>query len=221
VQLTLLGYVLLPIFQLKEPWLILALGCAMVFMAAREAIRRAGRRYRDGQLNTTFALFVAASVTTLMSTRFVINVEPWWEPRYAIPLVGMVLGNALTGVTLGLDRCLSELDEGRSRVELLLAFGATRWEAARPVVVEALRTGMIPILNSMSVVGLVTIPGMMTGQLLGGTRPELAARYQILIMFVVASATAIGAGLSILLCVRSLFDRDHRLLADGISKSDG
>jgi putative ABC transport system permease protein len=214
--LSLLGYVLVPIFDLKAPWLILLLAAFMVFMAAREAIRRGSRRYRGAQLNTTFALFVAASVTTFMSTRFVIKVDPWWEPRYVIPLLGMVLGNALTGVTLGLDRCLSELDEGRGRVELLLGFGATRWEAARPVVVEALRTGMIPILNTMSVVGLVTIPGMMTGQLLGGTRPELAARYQILIMFVVASATAMGAGLAILLCVRSLFDQDHRLLKSRI-----
>ncbi|MBU1897720.1 ABC transporter permease, partial [Myxococcota bacterium] len=80
----------------------------------------------------------------------------------------MILGNSLNGVSLGLDRALALLDEGRDAVELRLALGATRWEAARPVAVEAIRVGMIPIINTMSVVGLVSIPGMMTGQILGG-----------------------------------------------------
>ena len=130
----------------------------------------------------------------------------------------MVLGNALTGISLGVDRCLQELDENRGRVEALLALGATWWEAARPVAAESLRLGMIPILNSMSVVGLVTIPGMMTGQILAGSDPQIAARYQILIMFLIAAAVALGAATAILVTVRALFDSDHRLRAERIRR---
>lgn len=217
-QLTLLGYVLVPIFRWEHPGLVLALAVLMVALAAREALRRTARGYRGAWWSTFLALVVGASLTAGVGATIVIGVDPWWSPRYLIPLVGMILGNALTGVTLGLDRCLDELDEGRSRVEAWLALGATRWEAARPVAAEALRSGMIPILNSMSVVGLVTIPGMMTGQLLGGTEPDLAARYQILIMFLIAAATATSAALVVLVSLYMLFDDAHRLRGERIQR---
>ncbi|MED6335091.1 MAG: ABC transporter permease, partial [Planctomycetota bacterium] len=144
-----------------------------------------------------------------------------WEPRYLIPFLGMVLGNGLTGISLGLERCLRELDEGRVRVECLLALGATRWEASRVVAGEAVRAGMVPILNSMTVVGLVTIPGMMTGQLLGGVSPLTAARYQILIMFLIAATTAGGVTVVVVLCLRALFDDTHRLRLERLHRSRG
>ena len=216
VQLSVLGYILVPVFRLERPALIFAMALVMVVLASHEALKRAGKRYPRARLNTFVALLLASTLTLGVATRVVLDVDPWWKPRYFIPLLGMILGNALTGVSLGLDRCLTELQEGRGRVEALLAFGATRWEAARPVAVLSLRAGLIPILNSMSVVGLVTIPGMMTGQMLGGTSPALAARYQILIMFLIASATALGAGLAIVLSLKSCFDSEGRLRDDRI-----
>jgi putative ABC transport system permease protein len=167
------------------------------------------------------SMLVGAGGTALLGTAAIVGVDPWWEPQYFIPLLGMILGNALTGISLGLDRTMDMLDDGRGRVETRLAWGATAWEAARPVAAEALRTGMIPIINSMSAVGLVTIPGMMTGQILSGTAPALAARYQILIMFLIAGATAMGTALSVLLTVRVMFDRDHRLRIDKLRKVSG
>ncbi|MEE8408821.1 MAG: iron export ABC transporter permease subunit FetB [Myxococcota bacterium] len=211
VQLSILGYVLVPIFRWQEPTHVVALCLVMVALAAREAIHRGTRTYRGIGFNAFFSLLVAAGITAVLGSAVFVGVEPWWQPRYLLPLLGMILGNGLTGISLGLDRCLAVLDEGRDRVEALLALGASWWEAARPTVAESLRAGMIPILNSMSVVGLVAIPGMMTGQLLGGTSPELAARYQILIMFLIAAATATGAALAILLTVRAIFDDQHRL----------
>ena len=115
-------------------------------------------------------------------------------------------------------RLLAMLDEGRAVIEGRLALGASGWEAARPVAAEALRGGMVPILNAMSVVGLVTLPGMMTGQILSGTDPALAARYQILIMFLIAGATALGTTLAVLLSVRALFDRQHRLRLERLAR---
>lgn len=216
VQLTLLGYVLVPVFEISAAWLTFGIAAVMILLAAHEGVARTSKRYPRATLNTFVSLLVAASVTLVVATRLVIQLDPWWQPRYLIPLLGMILGNALTGVSLGLDRCLGELKDGRSRVEARLAFGATRWEASRPVVAEALRSGLIPVLNSMSVVGLVTIPGMMTGQLLGGTSPALAARYQILIMFLIATSTGLGAGLAILMAVRGAFDDQVRLRGERI-----
>jgi len=218
VQLVALGYVLGFVFDVGQPGLVVGICLAMIVLAANASVGRSSRDYRGARPASFAALLVSAGVTTVVGTAGIVGVEPWWEPQYVIPLLGMILGNSLTGISLGLDRCLAELDEGRGRVELLLALGATRWEAAQPVAREAMRTGMIPILNTMTVVGLVTIPGMMTGQILSGTAPVEAARYQILIMFLIASATALGTAGAVLLALRSLFDDAHRLRSDRIRR---
>ncbi|MGB5174822.1 MAG: ABC transporter permease, partial [Thermoanaerobaculia bacterium] len=130
-----------------------------------------------------------------------------------------ILGNTLTGISLGLDRFTDALTQGRDRVELLLSLGGTRWEAALPAIREAARTGMIPILNSMTVVGIVSLPGMMTGQLLAGVSPVQAVKYQIVIMFLIASATALGTVGAVLLSYLRLFSRQHQFRYDGLRDS--
>lgn len=216
VQLLLLGYLLVPVFELGQPWLVAALGVVMIAIAARESLRRAERTYRRAWLDSFATLFVAASVTAIFGSAVLVGVEPFWLPRYFIPLLGMLLGNALNGISLGIDQSLRELDEGRGRIEARLALGATWWEAVRPAASGAIRNGMIPILNAMSVVGIVSIPGMMTGQLLGGTSPEQAARYQILILFMIAATVAMGTVGAVLLGVRRIFDDRHRLRVERI-----
>ena len=130
----------------------------------------------------------------------------------------MILGNTLNGVSLGLDRLGEELDAKRDQVEALLALGATRWEAARAPIQQAVRTGMIPIVNSMMVVGLVSLPGMMTGQLLAGADPIQAVMYQIVIMFLIAAGTSLGTLSVVLLSYRRLFNQDHQFLPGRIVK---
>ena len=159
-------------------------------------------------------MLIAATGSMLFVTWLVLDAEPWWAPRYVIPLLGMVLGNGLTGISLGLERCLAAFDEEADTLELWISAGARPWEAARPTAAKALRAGLIPILNAMSVAGMVTIPGMMTGQILGGTEPSLAARYQILVMFLIAGATAAGTIGVVLLAVRARFDGRGRLRRD-------
>jgi putative ABC transport system permease protein len=122
----------------------------------------------------------------------------------------MILGNTLTGISLGLERFTDTLTRGRDQVELLLSLGGSRWEAALPAIREAARTGMIPILNSMTVVGIVSLPGMMTGQLLAGVSPVQAVKYQIVIMFLIASATALGTVGAVLFSYLRLFTRRHQ-----------
>lgn len=218
VQLLLVGWVLAPIFAWSSPLAVLALVAAMVALAGREAARRAGRRIVGVQGIAVLAMAMGAGATALLATTAIVQVRPWWTPQYLVPLAGMLLGNTLNGVSLGLDRTLALLDEGRDLVEARLAQGASWWEAARPVAVEGVRTGMIPILNAMTVVGVVTLPGMMTGQILSGTDPALAARYQILIMFLIAGATAIGTGVAVLASLRVAFDDEHRLRVERIGR---
>lgn len=217
VQLALLALVLEPVFSWGHPGVVLALGLGMVALAGREGTRRVSRRYRGMVPAAVLSMGLAAGTTTVLASAVLIGVEPWYAPQYFIPLLGMILGNSLTGVALGLDRCLSGLADRQGEVEGLLAVGATPWEAARPIAADAVRSGMVPILNSMSAVGLVTIPGMMTGQILGGTPPGEAARYQLLILFLIAAAVALGTTTSVLLAHRALFDDQARLRLDRLT----
>jgi putative ABC transport system permease protein len=148
----------------------------------------------------------------------IVRVRPWYAPQYAIPLLGMILGNTLNGVSLGLDRLGTELAGKRDQVESLLALGATRWEAARGPIEQAVKTGLIPTINAMMVVGIVSLPGMMTGQLLAGTSPVEAVKYQIVIMFLIASGTALGTVLVVLLSFRRLFNDDHQFVRSDLAE---
>ena len=132
----------------------------------------------------------------------------------------MVLGNAMNGITLALDRFLQGLRQGRGRIESHLALGASRWEAARPEIREAIRIGMIPTINSMLVTGIVSLPGMMTGQILAGASPIDAVRYQIMVVFMLAAATGLASLAILLLAFRTLFDIGHRLRLDLIVTND-
>ena len=147
-----------------------------------------------------------------------VQVQPWYDPQYFIPLLGMVLGNTLTGISLGLDRFMESLVNQRQKIETLLALGATRWEATHEEIKAAIRTGMIPMINSMMVMGIVSLPGMMTGQILAGANPLDAVRYQIIIIFAIASATALGTLGVVLLAWQSLLNSSHQLCLDRLKK---
>jgi putative ABC transport system permease protein len=126
----------------------------------------------------------------------------------------MILGNAVNGQSLAIDRLYAEVRARRDQIEALLALGATPWEAVRDCVRAALRAGMTPTVNSLMVVGLVSIPGMMTGQILGGADPREAARYQIVVMLMIAAAAAIGSMMLVGLSYRRLFTEDQALKPD-------
>ena len=142
----------------------------------------------------------------------VLRIRPWYEPQYAIPILGMILGNTLTAVSLGIDRMTRELSSTRAVVDMILALGGTRWEAARAAAAQAVKAGMMPTLNQMTVVGIVSLPGMMTGQILAGQSPAEAVRYQIVIMFLIAAASALGTVCAVLLTFNRLFSPAHQFM---------
>jgi putative ABC transport system permease protein len=212
VQLMLLGLVLRWIFEAGQWYFVLGLMAAMTLIAGWAAVRRVERRYAGLLLDSVLAIWVSSWCITAVGLFGVLGVEPWYRPQYAIPLLGMILHNTLNGISLGMDRFNSELAGKRAEVETLLALGATRWEAARGAMQDAVRTGMIPTINSMMVVGIVSIPGMMTGQLLAGVEPFQAGFYQMMIMFLIAAGSSLGTVGVVLLGYRRLFTPQHQFL---------
>jgi putative ABC transport system permease protein len=212
VQLLLIGLVLEWVFRIDRWYVVLAMMLAMTVVAGVAATQRTRVRFPGIWARSVASVWVGSWLMAGLALCIIVQVRPWYAPQYAIPLLGMILGNTLNGVSLGLDRLGGELTARRYQVEALLALGATRWEAARPMVQHALQTGLIPTLNAMMVVGIVSLPGMMTGQILAGASPVEAVKYQIVIMFLIASATAVGTVTVVLLSYRRLFNEHHQFL---------
>jgi putative ABC transport system permease protein len=213
VQLTLVGLVLTTLFSVVSPlWTGLA-ALGMVLFAGHEAAQRQQRplsgwwSYGLG----TGSMMMASILVTVFALSTALRPTPWYDPRYAIPLLGMILGNCMTGVALGLDTLTTSLVTRRAAVEARLMLGSTRQEAVAPVTREALRSALMPTINSMSATGVVSLPGMMTVQILGGVPPAEAVKYQILVMFLIAGGTGLGAVTAVLGGVYRLTDGRHRL----------
>lgn len=211
IQLLMVGLVLQWVFTLRVWWIVVAVFASMVINAGVAAVQRTELRFAGIWSSGLLSVGLSATLVTFTVTEVVIGIDPWYAPQYLIPLLGMVLGNSLTGITLCLDRLTNDLRQRRPEVELWLACGASIWEATRPILADAVRTGMLPTLNAMSVAGIVSLPGMMTGQILGGSPPMEAVKYQIMVMFMVAGASSLGALFVSLLAYRKLVTADHQL----------
>lgn len=219
-QLLLVGYVLGWVFALDNPLWVLLLVLTMSAIAGNASVNRTRRRFPGVYWNSFVSILTASAFVTGLLVEGIIHIHPWYDPQYVIPLLGMVLGNALTATSLALDRLMEDLVSRRSQIESLLALGATRWEAANDTLKEALRTGMIPTINSMMVLGLVSLPGMMTGQMLAGVNPTSAVRYQIVIYFTLAAGASLACMGIILLAFRILFSPEHQLRLERLRKVD-
>ena len=216
IQLLLVGQVLHFLFADANPWWIACMSLVMLLVAVREVRARQQRALRGGSgyWIGTVSMFVSSFAVTFLALTVMVQVHPWYTPQYAIPFLGMVLGNTMTGVALATDRLTAQLYEQRGMVEQRLLLGQTWQEASGDIRRECMRTGMVPIINSMAAAGIVSLPGMMTGQILGGTPPIEAVKYQILIMFLIAAGTGFGVICSIWMTSRHLFDHRHRLCLD-------
>jgi putative ABC transport system permease protein len=213
VQLLAIGYVLGWVFQFDRWFVVLPLMVLMTLIAGFAGAQRGALSYAGQRRDSVVSIWVSSWLVAAVGLFVVIRIHPWYEPQYAIPILGMILGNTLTGVSLGIERMTEELTARRDRVDMALALGAARWEAAQGPARQAVRAGMIPTLNQMAVVGVVSLPGMMTGQVLAGQSPLQAVRYQIVIMFLIAASSALGTVGAVLLTYRRLFSADHRFLA--------
>lgn len=221
VQLLAIGFVLEWVFAHAHWAVVLAVVAIMTLIAGHATGSRGARGYTGLRVDGTLSVFGSTWLIGAIGLTAVLHAQPWYEPQFAIPIMGMILGNTLTGVGLALERMTGELIATRDQVETVLALGGTRWEAARNAARTAVRAGMTPIINQMSVVGVVSLPGMMTGQVLAGQSPLEAVRYQIVIMFLLAASSGLGTVAAVLLAYHRLFSNEHQLLSARITQRGG
>lgn len=216
VQLSLVGLVLKLLFATVSLPLVLLAVAVMIAAASREVATRQERRFSGwwgfGVGAGPMAVATLAVAGFALATH--IRSEPWYDPRFVIPLVGIILGNAMSGVSLGLNSLLTGVSRDRAAIESRLALGADRMEALGPFLQRAMRGGLIPVINQMAAAGLITLPGMLTGQVLAGMDPGEAVKYQILILFLLAGATGFGVLGAVYVAARRLTDERHRLRLD-------
>jgi len=219
VQLVLLGLVLKVLFETTHPALIALLAFVMLSVAGLEVMARQKRRYRGpwGYGIGALSMFLSSFSVTVVALTVIIRVEPWYQPQYLIPLLGMLLGNTMSGIAITLDNLTRNAWDARGRVEARLLLGSAWDESIADIRREALRSGLIPIVNAMASAGLVSLPGMMTGQILGGSPPMEAAKYQLLIMFLITAGTGLGSVAAVWIGSWRLFDERARLRLDRLA----
>ena len=193
LQLALVGIYLKTLFTLNNPWLNGLWILVMLIVADITILKRAGLKARYFALAT----FTAIASSILNSTAYleILVIQPthFYDARYIVPLAGMILGNCLQGNVIALERFYSALRKNENEYATFLMLGATRWEAVRPYFRDAIKAAINPTIASMGTMGLVSLPGMMTGQILGGSEPWLAVKYQIAIMICIFTSTTIAS----------------------------
>ncbi|BBM82002.1 ABC transporter permease [Candidatus Uabimicrobium amorphum] len=192
VQLFVMGYLLKFIFQINTYYLVLAFFTWMIFWAAHAVKGRTKERTIPLLFPTFMAMLVSCMLVTIIVTSLVVQVKPWYKPQYFIPIGGMIVGNSMNGIAVALERMLSEMRKQRDEIEMFLCIGANCQEATASIVASSIKAGMIPSINALMTVGLVTLPGMMTGQILAGVNPMTAVKYQIIVMLMLTTSTAIS-----------------------------
>ena len=219
LQLLLIGLVLKVLFEQINLLWIAALSIIMLLIAGREVMARQQRRFGGlwGYGLGTLSMFISSFALTIYALIVIVGTEPWYTPQYAIPLLGMMLGNTMTGVSLSLDNLTSSAWRQRSVIEARLILGQDWRMAIGDITRDSVRIGMIPMINAMAAAGIVSLPGMMTGQILSGTEPMEAVKYQILIMFLITAGTGFSAILATWIGARHLFDDRQRLRLERLS----
>lgn len=222
VQLLMVGLVLKTVFALESPWITLLIAILMVLFAGREIYARQERRLTGfwGYTLGASAMMAAGTLVTVFALTTQIQPSPWWTPQFALPLLGMILGNTMTGVSLGLDSLHTTVDRERRAIEAQLLLGRKIFAAMLPVLRRALRSGFTPIINAMAATGVVSLPGMMTGQILSGVDPQEAVKYQLLIMFLIGGATGLGVLGAVLASAQRLTDNRQRLRLDRLTRAE-
>ena len=185
IQLMLIGYVLTYIFSADSPYLVVLILGVMLIAASIISMRPLQKQYKSLYLYAFISIFIGGLFTLMMVVFGVLDLNPWYEPRYLIPIAGMIFANSMNAVSISAERFESEMDREKSYIKAR----ATSYKAA-----------LIPIINVLFAVGLVSLPGMMTGQILSGVDPLIAVRYQIMVMLMILGS----AGISVAIYLRFL-----------------
>ena len=204
IQLTVMGYILMVVFQHPKWYISLLMLAVMLSFAMYNAMKRV-RYEMSKELKHLMIISMAIGylVTAVVFILFVLQVDPWFDPQYVIPISGMIIGNAMTGIALGANRLCTNMQDHHEEIENSLMLGATSK--------DAFDSAILPTMNNMLTMGIVSLPGMMTGQILSGTFPLTAIKYQIGIMLAILGCTAITVVLFVTLGYRTFFNESDAL----------
>jgi uncharacterized protein (TIGR00245 family) len=217
IQLSIMALVLQSVFDASTPVAVAGISALLMVLGTFETVANKAKRRHQHMIPTIFIAMSCSSIpVSILGSRFGMGYEPFWQPAQFIPTLGMLCGNTISSMTVSITSVLKELEENREKIEMQLAFGASRFEAAKPLITDALRLALLPTINQMSVIGLISIPGMMTGAILGGASVEQAAKLQMVIMFMISSSAALSSMIATVLALNIVIDNEHRIRPDRI-----
>jgi putative ABC transport system permease protein len=213
LQLVLVGYLLVYLFDNPSPFYTLGIIAIMQAFAIYNVYKQTKHPLGIGmKKQIAYAMAIGILTSLFFFILVVLDVTPWYEPRYFIPIAGMIIGNSMTGVSLGVNNLISGFASHRAEIEGALMLGAAPRDAARKVVNEAFDSAMLPTINSMVGMGIIFLPGMMTGQILSGTSPIVAVEYQIAIMLGIVGSVSLTVILYLQLAYKSFFNERFQLV---------
>ncbi len=212
IQLSFIGLILAWIFAREQWYEVLIILTIMTLIAGSAAKNRVKRTYKGLLVDTLIAVSTSAVLVTVIDISLILQVQPWYTPQFIIPILGLILGNSLTAISLTSNQLIENLHGQQGRIEMMLSLSAKPFEAVHEQIRAAIINGMTPTLNSMLVVGIVSLPGMMTGQILAGADPTQAVRYQIVTMFLICVSSTLGCTISALLIYRRFFNKKQQFV---------
>jgi len=206
LQLGLIGIYLKVLFELNNPWLNGAWILVMLIVADFSILHRSGLRARYFAVSTLTAVAFSILLSTAYLIALIIQPAHFYDARYLVPLAGMILGNCMQGNVIALERFFSSVRKNQNEYTTYLMLGATRREALRPYFREAVKAAISPTIANMTTMGLVSLPGMMTGQILGGSEPWVAVKYQLAIVICIFTSSTLAAIINLRFCTTIAFN---------------
>ncbi|CAE6433360.1 unnamed protein product [Rhizoctonia solani] len=217
VQLSIMALILQSVFEASSPWAVAGISCLLLVLGSFETVANKSKYRFSGMLPSTFvAMAISTIPVSIIGTRFAMSETEFWAAEKYIPILGMLCGSTISGIVVATTSVLKELHENRDKVETYLAFGASRYEACKPIATSALRLALTPTINQMSVIGLISIPGMMTGAILGGASVDQAAKLQMVIMFMINACTTLASIVGMFSALYRAIDDCARIRSDRI-----
>ncbi|OCL26877.1 iron export ABC transporter permease subunit FetB [Orenia metallireducens] len=220
LQLALVGYLLGYIFEQDNYLFTLIIIAVMEVFAIYNIYQRVNTKIsRELKKIIAFSMAIGTLTSLLYFILVVIGLKPWYDPRYFIPLAGMLIGNSMTGISLGVERLISGMKENQAKVETALMLGATPKKATQQAVNDAFNSAILPTINSMMGMGIIFLPGMMTGQILSGVSPLTAIEYQIAIMLGILGSVSLTVVIFVYLGYKTFFNERAQLIINGYETS--
>lgn len=213
IQLVLVGYLLTYVFKHMNVWYTVIIIAIMEAFAVYNIFKRVKHPLNSALKKAIALSLTAGTLVTLIYFDFVVvHFDPWYNPRYFIPIGGMIVGNAMTGITLGVSTLVEGMTARRNLVESALMLGATPYEAAKAIINNAFDSAILPTINNMFGMGIIFLPGMMTGVILSGANPLTAIKYQIAIMLGITGSVSFSVVIFLIMGYRAFFNKRSQLV---------